>query len=224
MRLSLTDVKKMFPEEVKKIKKFFIILYSVGVTGTAIPFTRQVFIFLTPFILILSIFIIAVFHSDGKYKKDWLVFTSIFITSFIIEMFGVNTSFPFGEYSYGKGLGIKIWNTPVLIGLNWVLLVYCTGAVLEKINVHNILKINIASALMVIYDIIMEQVAPYMDMWSFDENIIPLKNYLSWFVIALFFHSVIKISGVRLSNNFAPLVFYCQTGFFILLFIYFKIV
>src|SRR6478609_3641217 len=35
----------------------------------------------------------------------------------------------FGEYAYGAGLGLKLWNVPLLIGLNWVMLVYCAGAV-----------------------------------------------------------------------------------------------
>ncbi len=207
----------------KNVKEFIIILYGVGIFGTAIPYTRDIFIILTPFVLLISLFILINYHSSAAGTKIWLTFGTIFIASYLIEVAGVNTGIVFGSYSYGKGLGFKVLNTPILIGLNWVLLVYCTASVFESFRVNNILKISGASMLMVIYDIIMEQVAPHMDMWSFEDGIVPLRNYISWFALAIIFHSVARLAGIRITNKFAPLVFYCQTGFFLVLLVFFKL-
>ena len=31
----------------------------------------------------------------------------------------------FGDYSYGKVLGYQVNNVPVIIGINWFLIIYC---------------------------------------------------------------------------------------------------
>ncbi len=223
MNLIINKISSFFFNREKNVKEFIIILYVVGVFGTAIPFTREIFIILITFVVLISLFILIIFHSPVTGSKIWLTFIAIFIASYFIEVAGVNTGSIFGSYSYGKGLGFKIFKTPLLIGLNWVLLIYCTAAVFDRLSVNNIIKISGASMLMVIYDIIMEQVAPHMDMWSFEGGIVPLKNYISWFALAILFHSVVKFAGIRITNKFAPLVFYCQAGFFLVLLVFFKL-
>jgi putative membrane protein len=195
----------------------------VGVIGSALPFTHEFFIFLTPFILLFSFVILLIFHTPGSDAKSSILFLLIFLVSFSIEVAGVSTGVIFGTYSYGKGLGIKLFETPLMIGLNWVLLVYCTNAVFEKITVGSIVKITGASLLMVLYDLVMEQVAPRMDMWVFEDGFAPLRNYVSWFILALIFHSSLRLAGIRITNRLAPLIFYCQVAFFILLFIIFTL-
>ena len=50
---------------------------------------------------------------------------------------------------------------------------------------------------MVLYDVIMEQVAPVMDMWKFDDGVPPLRNYISWFLLAVIFHSLVRLAGIK---------------------------
>jgi putative membrane protein len=69
----------------------------------------------------------------------------------------------------------------------------------------------------------MEQVAPEMDMWFFDQGVIPLINYISWFLLASFFHLLLKITDTRFENRLAPLLFISQLAFFFILMILFKL-
>lgn len=223
MNLIINKINSYFLSRGKNVKEFIIILYVVGIFGTAIPNTRDIFIILTPFVLLISLFILINFHTSEAGIKIWLIFGAIFIASYLIEVAGVNTGSVFGTYSYGKGLGFKVMDTPLLIGLNWVLLVYCTSAIFDRLRSNSIIKILGASMLMVVYDIIMEQVAPHMDMWSFEGENVPLRNYISWFALAIIFHSVTRLAGIRITNKFAPLVFYCQAGFFLVLLFFFKL-
>lgn len=208
----------------KNIREFIIILYIVGIIGSALPFTRDFFILLTPFVLLLSFVILLAFHSSGFNAKLISVLILIFILSFAVEVAGVKTGIIFGRYFYGSGLGLKILDTPLIIGLNWVLLVYCTAAIFEKASTGRIIRISGASLLMLAYDFIMEQVAPVMDMWSFEGGTAPVRNYISWFILSILFHSLISITGVRIVNRFGPLVFFCQLIFFIVLLLLFKII
>jgi len=206
-----------------RVRGFIITLYVVGILGTVLPLTRDFFIVLTPVIILLSFALLLNFHSPVLNGKTSLVFFIIFLVSYFTEVAGVRTGQIFGTYSYGKGLGLKLFDTPLLIGLNWVLLVYCSAAILEKAPVGNIGKAVGASLLMVLYDLVMEQVAPHMDMWSFSAGTAPLRNYISWFFLALIFHLIVRFAGIRLTNKLAPLIFYCQFLFFIILFLFFKI-
>ena len=218
-------IKEKFLKSLKehKVRGFVITLYIVGIIGTALPFTRGFFIFLTPFVLLLSFAILLIFQSSGFDTKTILIFLIIYLISFLVEVAGVKTGIIFGSYSYGTGLGIKIFETPLMIGLNWIFLLYCTSSILEKIRTNDLIKISGASVMMLAYDVVMEQVAPHLDMWTFEGGTVPLRNYVSWFLLALIFHSLLKLAGVRTVNKFGPLLFFCQGLFFAVLFIFFKL-
>jgi putative membrane protein len=223
MNLILRNISKYLIEKEKEIRFIFIVFFFVGILGVAIQLTRSLFITLTPLALLLSFIVLIPFHQSLSWKKELLVFMSILLISFFIEAAGVNYGFIFGNYRYGSGLGIKILDTPLLIGINWVLLVYCTSAISEKIPAPVFLKILTASSLMLIYDVIMEQVAPKMDMWIFEGGVAPLRNYISWFILALIFQSILRLTGIRITNRLAPFILLCQGAFFVLLFIFFLI-
>lgn len=224
MNLTLKKLTAFFFREDKKVRKFFIIFYSIGALGIAIPFTRNLFIYLTPAALLISFIAILYYHQPALDNRSILVFVIIYLVSFFIEAAGVHTGVIFGEYTYGKGLGIKVLDTPLMIGINWLLLVYCTSAIADKLPVLNILKILVSSSFMVLYDLIIEQVAGQLQMWTFKEGVVPLKNYISWFILAFLLNSLLKITGIKITNKIAPLIFYCQVGFFIVLCMFFNIV
>lgn len=209
--------------DVVKTRLFFIIFYSIGLFGILVPSTRNIFIHLTPLALLLSFAGLVIFHSPGLEKKTILIFTSIYLISWLVEFAGVKTGFIFGSYTYGKGLGIKLFDTPLLIGVNWVLLLYCTSVIADRFKVINILKILASSLMMILFDIILEQVAPGLDMWNFGEGSVPVRNYISWFLLAFIFQTAIKFTGIKISNVLAATVFYIQGIFFIILTIFFKL-
>jgi putative membrane protein len=205
------------------VRLFIVIFYTVGLVGLLIPFTFPIFIKLIPFALILS-FVTLAFYHEGKVNKTLiLIFLSIYFLSYLIEALGVNSGNVFGIYKYGSGLGFKLFQTPLIIGLNWLFLVYTSSAIVHKFQLPVIADIILASLGMLVYDIVLEQVAPALDMWYWKNGHIPLQNYLAWFALALVFHLLLKIFKVRIVNPFALLLLGSQFLFFLLLFIRFKI-
>ena len=207
-----------------KSKAFLIIFYIVGITGIIVPATRTLFIKLIPAALILNVAILAVFHRGRPEKAMLIAFPVIFLLSFVIEVIGAETGVIFGNYRYGEGLGLKVYNTPLIIGINWLMLVYMTASITRKYNIRVFPGIIIASLMMVIYDIVLEQVAPKMDMWYWEDNIVPLQNYAAWFILAMGFHSMFNLLKVNTKNSLAEAVFFYQFCFFLCLFIFFKII
>ena len=192
--------------------RFFVIFYAVGIAGILLPQTFDLFLRLIPLALLLSSAALAVFHKNFS-TRELILFSAIFSISFVIEAIGVKTAKIFGAYQYGTSLGIQIFETPLIIGLNWLLLVYLTAAIVEGRQWPAALKITTASFLMLLYDLVLEQVAPLLDMWYWQDDRVPLQNYVSWFFLAVFFHTLAYLLQVKIINKLAPVIFICQLLF-----------
>ena len=121
--------------------------------------------------------------------KQFLIASSIpFFIGFFMEYLGVNYGLLFGTYSYGDNLGIKIWGVPIMICVNWALLTFITADLSRLIHKNIIARSLLGGLLMMFLDIIIEVSAPRFDYWQFVNNIVPLKNYIAWFVIGSVVH------------------------------------
>lgn len=199
-----------------------ILFYVVGVVGIAIPGSQPFFRALIPFALLLSFILIMLFHKSWKRLDNLFAFPLIYLLGYLVEVLGVKTHLIFGHYTYGEGLGFKLFDTPLMIGINWVMVVYCSAAMLAWTRWPSVIQILVASGLLVLYDLVLEHVAPLLGMWSWQENHIPLQNYLAWFVLAAGFHGLLKWMKVRTINPVASAILICQFLFFIAILIFVK--
>jgi len=203
----------------RTVTLILIIFYAVGIAGMVWELTRPYFIHLTPFALLLSAFFLIINH-QGKFKwSDGLVFALIYLAGFLLEMVGVNTGLIFGEYTYGEGLGLKIAATPLMIGLNWLMLIYISAAVFQSLRFSPVWVIVAGSTMLLIYDLVLEQVAPVIDLWSWVGDVIPFRNYVSWWIVAALMHIGVVAGRVRIVNPVAISVYSVQLLFFVLILI-----
>lgn len=201
------------------VKIFIIIIYTVGITGMLLPQTSVLMASLTPVTLLIS-FILMLIYQDEKIEKKFItVAVLLFFTGLILEMIGVNTGKIFGVYTYGENLGPKIYNTPWMIGVNWVMLSYLTASLSNKWFNNKWLSITSGASLMLLYDFFLEQLAPVMDLWTWEGNAVPTLNYISWAIAALVFQAVWHLSGIQLKNKIAAVLFSAMYLFFIILYI-----
>lgn len=214
-----------------KIREFFLtkqtavavllaIFFSVGLVGMLLPATNGFFLQLTPLALVLSFTVLALSDESKQRGKLIAYLLFIYLSSYAIEVAGVHTGLLFGAYSYGDNLGVKLWETPLIIGANWFFLVYTTAAIFERIRMRGAMKILMASLSMLVYDIVMEQVAPRMDMWSWKEVAVPLQNYATWFAIAISFHIGLQLLKIKIKNGLALAVLLCQFILFLMLYLF----
>jgi len=192
-----------------------VVWYIGGIAGFLIPQLKQLFQQLTPVGMVIAAILLMYFH-EPRNLKSWLVFASIPIICFVVELIGVNTQLLFGNYQYGPALGFKLWNTPIVIGLNWLVLIYCISTLTAKIRDRWYFPLAGASA-MVAFDWLMEPVAKATGMWSWVEGNIPLKNYMDWFLISGFLFLIIRILKVEFHNRIAGLILAMQVVFFMAL-------
>jgi len=190
-----------------------ILYFSVGIVLFLLDVTRPLFTVLTPWSLLLSFAAVLIFQGEWSLKIA-AAFLVVFAATLVIEIIGVNTGVLFGSYEYGPAFGPRILHTPVLIGLNWLILIYCSAAIVNHHLSHNISRALAGSLLMVGYDLILEYVAPIMNMWSWDTPYPGIRNFLMWFVVALLMHLIFQWFGIRVQNKPARYLFVIQLLFF----------
>lgn len=209
------EEKKNRIEEI--ITYMLVIIYSVGIAGHFISSLRNLMLLLTPFVLILSAVLVMVPVSKSKNQKFYFWFGAVFLFTIILEIAGVKTGQIFGHYNYGSVLGIKLFGVPVIIGLNWVLVLAGTILVTEKTTFPVIIKIIIAGILATAFDILLEPVAVKLGYWNWQDNYIPLQNYLAWFFIASFSSSLFYMMKLKIVSKLFERLYFIQFVFFFFL-------
>lgn len=189
------------------------IIYFFGVLGSMTSYNESLFSF-TPFTLLLTfIGMISALLKKNKHKK-WLgAIPLIAGICFFVEMLGVNTGLIFGEYSYLENLGWKLTGTPLLIGINWVILTIGSYSLVENTKLSLFGKKSLAAAIMVMIDVLIEGVAPQMGMWTF-EGYPPIQNFIGWYLLSWLVLSIWERMNVK-QNKVASGVLYIQFLFFV---------
>ena len=194
---------------------FLVIFHAVGILGFSMDRFHSLFRSLVPLNLLLSLALLMLFHQPFRLKHV-LLFFLIFLTGFFVEMAGVNTGIIFGNYSYGESLGLKIGSTPLLIGVNWLMLIYAVHVMMKNITPVKSVQIIAGGFFMVGYDMLLEPVAMKTGMWSWEGREIPIQNYLAWYLISVILLTVMQFSG-KFKNPLAIYLFMIQVIFFAIL-------
>src|SRR6218665_1929759 len=163
--------------------RLLIVIYAVGIIGLLTPI-KQYIIPLTVYNLLLTFicFVLSLGKISGSRVFDILL---IAVFGFTVEYIGVHTGYLFGDYHYGVSLGPKLYSIPVIMSVNWILLSFCSSAVVWNISRNNLVRAIVAAGLMTGLDFLIERVAGKMNFWYWKSNEIPMFNYLCWFGLSL---------------------------------------
>ncbi len=188
-------------------------MYVAGVIGLQHPLTHSLFLFLVPFNLMVTAALLFMFHRD--YSRPFLLFCLLtYAAGFGVEVAGVHTGFIFGSYGYGSALGFGLWEVPLLIGVNWLVLVYSTGVVMQRLIPVWWARPLAGAALMVLLDIFIEPIAVRYGFWNWHTPEIPFRNYVGWYVTSLLLLALFGALPFRKENRLAPWVLGVQFIFF----------
>lgn len=194
-----------------------VLFHLVGLYGFLSTTYEGLFITIVPFHLLLMFTLLVINAGDKSLELISFAFI-VYLAGFFIEVIGVNTGLIFGIYEYGHALGIKLWATPLLIGLNWLILVYCSGVFLERFKLKNKNMFSACGAgILLGLDFLIEPVAVRFDYWSWDGNIIPIQNYIGWYIFSFFLFRLFYRLNFQKENNAAIVLLFAQVGFFLLL-------
>lgn len=193
-----------------------IIFHLVGLIGFL--YFPETFKKLSPVNLLLSTVLI-LFTSKQTHVKFYGYMIAITILGFFIEVIGVKTGCIFGSYHYGAAMGIKVLAVPLLIGINWSILLYSTSQFCKFKS--EILNAIFGAFLMTILDYFIEQSASKFDFWHWKNNHIPLQNYIAWFLISFILNLIFQKTIAQPENKTAKAFYLTELVFFSILFLLF---
>jgi bisanhydrobacterioruberin hydratase len=175
---------------------------------------------LTWFNLVLSS-ILVLLYSKQRINEILLPFSIAFGIGFLVEVIGVKTGFPFGNYYYGSAFGIKLFAVPILIGVNWAIMNYYSSQVIKKLKIKNLfVNIILVSALMTMIDLIIEQICMHYQFWFFEGGKAGISNYVAWFITSLIISYFTFQKFANHHNRLSIYLFFYQLLFFICLNLY----
>ncbi len=213
---------------------FIALLFNIaGAIGILFTPYKNWFIQNTPvYLLVMAALLIITQKEKSIYFFLFMLIT--FAVGFLVEYTGANTGLIFGHYTYGNILGMKLFGVPLIIGVNWFIVIYCTGIatqvyenkMLKRINekgltinakVQKISFIIDASLLAVFFDWVMEPVAGKLDFWRWEGGSIPFYNYICWLLISALLLALFQLFPFTKRNLFAVHLLIIQVLFFLVL-------
>lgn len=209
-----------------------IFFHMIGLVGMF--FNKQFFSAATPFNLLLMFLLLL--YTQRNINIQFVIFMIVcFITGISVEIIGTSTGYLFGEYAYGNALGPAIKNVPFVIGINWIIIIYCSGVavhmLLEKLSakletvtgapspaIRYFSVISDGAMLAVFFDWIMEPAAIKLGYWQWLGNgEIPTYNYLCWFIISMGLMGIFTFLKFEKKNIFAVNLLLIMMTFFLLI-------
>lgn len=198
---------------------FFYISGIVAHLSPAIyPFTR----YITDFFLLMvngSLLALLWYASKDARLLYWAIVA--YCGTFCIEALGVATGRIFGQYAYGSAMLVQWMGVPLVIALNWVVLMLAVNNLAQRIIARPLLASALSGFIIAIYDIFIEPVAIKLDYWQWEGNTVPIQNYVAWGLVAFVFS--LPVQYLKLPCNRPVLLVYLavQWFFFVMLWLFF---
>jgi putative membrane protein len=145
---------------------------------------KDFFLAFTPVNLLIS-FVLLIINQNQLETNELKTIGIIFLLGMVCEILGVNYGLIFGDYIYLDNLGFKILGVPILIGFNWIILTLITGSLSSLLSSNIYYSVLCGAIFMILLDLLIEPVAPLLGFWVFDNEQVPVQNYVGWFVIGI---------------------------------------
>lgn len=190
-----------------------VVLHAVGLVGISLD-PQGDFTSLTPVNLWICGLVVVAIHLLESSEDAWR-FVLVFVGGFLVECLGVNTGVPFGSYTYLENFGFQLWETPLVIGMNWLVLSYCATHFWRRLKAGRWVAV-LGGATMVGLDFLIERIAPALKFWVFEGGDIPWQNYMSWFILGTGACALLSPSA-SVRNPAAIVLLLVQAAFFTVL-------
>jgi putative membrane protein len=161
------------------------IFFLVGFVGHSFEITLPWMLRLTPCTLVICglMALLPVLLEGNKGLILWGLI--LFVSTFFLEALGTATGKIFGPYTYGRTLGLKLLDVPLVIAFNWFLVILGSLSLAQLLLRRKLLPAILTAALAVGFDFLLEPTAIRLDYWTWHTPDIPLQNYVAWSLIAL---------------------------------------
>jgi putative membrane protein len=208
------------------VRRYFLIfwgmVYGFGAMGLAWPPTQPFFLLCVPYVLILGAVHVWFMERPVPMPHTVLLLLGC-LAGWLVEVYGVATGAVFGAYHYGTVLGYAPAGVPLVIGVNWLVLVYAASQLSYAAQISPEIRPFMGATAVLLVDVFIEPVAVFLGFWSWDTPgegslfVAPMRNYIAWWLFSLVLLSLAEMASIRRSNPVLLHYAAFQLGFFLLL-------
>lgn len=118
----------------------------------------------------------------------------------VIEVVGVHTGVPFGDYRYSAALGPQIFGVPWLIGLAWTMVAWPAAAAARRLVRNPLARVLVGAWATAAADLFLDPQLVALGAWHWTYatphlpgvGTVPLTNYIGWLVAALLVSALVQ--------------------------------
>ena len=189
-------------------------LYLVGVVCISSGFLKPLVLSLTPVILLLTIAAQLYFEGE-EYKRVIPAAIIVGVLGYAAEVLGVKGGWLFGYYTYGETLGPKLFEVPLIMAINWMLLVHASVATMRQVFFAPFLAALASAVVITAIDALIEPMAGPLDFWHWENEVIPAQNFLGWLGVGFILSLGYTYLAKPVEKNFSRWVLAMQACFFL---------
>ena len=198
---------------------FMVFMYASGILAHLWPLVRPLTAYTTDLLLLLIggglLYFVYARHRQPRY---WYWVLGAYLLTFTAEVLGVATGAIFGEYAYGATMRVQVLDVPLVIAINWVVLILASNTLVAKVSRNPWLTAAGAGIFIAAYDYFIEPLAIKLDYWQWASGTdIPLKNYLAWAFIAFLLSLPLHLLRIRFQHPLLLWYLAAQWVFFVVL-------
>lgn len=152
---------------------------------------RQVLTVLT----VVTFFLATATHAWTRRGATWAqVYLAVTLAfGLIVELIGLATAFPFGEYAYSGDLGPAIAGVPLVVPLAWSMMAYPCLLAAQRLSSTTMGTALFGGWLLASWDLFLDPQMVGQGYWTWADaswhlpgiSAIPLQNFLGWLLAAL---------------------------------------
>ncbi|MFC1632506.1 carotenoid biosynthesis protein [Candidatus Omnitrophota bacterium] len=158
-----------------------------------------------PLLLITSSIVLISLFRAGCIRLLWWGL-AVYVIVMALEAISVHTGLVFGTYTYHNMLGISVFGVPLIIGILWITITASSISVAGLIQKNIYTKALLAGIIATAFDAVMEQAVLRLRFWQWQDNYIPLQNYIMWFsvvfLVSLLYQKIIIVQNNRLAIHY----------------------
>src|SRR5690606_3722344 len=105
---------------------------------------------------------------------------------------------------------------PLIIGVNWIVLIFATGCFVRNFGIKNrLVRAAVGAFLIACLDFLIEPIAIRHDYWHWIDLDVPVQNYIAWFLFSFILLSMFYNMRFSKRNPVASVLFVCKFLFFL---------
>jgi uncharacterized membrane protein len=147
------------------------------------------------------------------------LFAATALGGLTIEVIGVSTGLPFGEYRYLDSLGAQLLGVPLVVALAWTMMAYPAYVISEVVGGGVLRRSLVGGWALASWDLFLDPQMVQAGHWEWATTGpalagIPITNYAAWFAVATLMMLLLRalappVSGV--TDDRLPLALYVWT-------------